>query len=103
MYLPPSRPCCHGPSLNRPWLKRRRSLNRKKFDYLALLDERYSSVRKFAPLLLEHFEFHAAPAAAELLQALDLLRDFNASGKRTLPEHVISGCRVVASTGILKR
>src|SRR5215471_9439013 len=29
MYLPPSRPCCHGRSLNRPWLKRRRSLNRK--------------------------------------------------------------------------
>ena len=39
------------------------------FDFLALLDDRYSSVRKFAPLLLAHFEFHAAPAAAELLQA----------------------------------
>ena len=61
------------------------------FDFLALLDDRYSSVRKFAPLLLAHFEFHAAPAAAELLQALDLLRDLNASGKRTLPEHVPTG------------
>jgi hypothetical protein len=48
-------------------------------------------VRKFAPLLLAHFEFHTAPAADELLQALDLLRDFNASGKRTLPEHVPTG------------
>ena len=63
----------------------------EEFDFLALLDERYSSVRKFAPLLLAHFEFHAAPAAAELLQALDLLRDLNASGKRTLPEHVPTG------------
>ncbi len=63
----------------------------EEFDYLALLDERYGSVRKFAPLLLAHFEFHAAPAAAELLQALDLLRDLNASGKRTLPEHVPMG------------
>lgn len=63
----------------------------EEFDYLALLDERYSSLRKFAPLLLAHFEFHAAPAAAELLQALDLLRDLNASGKRTLPEHVPTG------------
>jgi TnpA family transposase len=63
----------------------------EEFDYLALLDERYSSVRKFAPLLLAHFEFHAAPAAAELLQALDLLHDLNASGKRTLPEHVPTG------------
>ena len=63
----------------------------EEFDYLALLDDRYSSVRKFAPLLLAHFEFHAAPAATELLQALDLLRDLNASGKRTLPEHVPTG------------
>jgi len=63
----------------------------EEFDYLALLDERYGSVRKFAPLLLAHFEFHAAAAAAELLQALDLLRDLNASGKRTLPEHVPMG------------
>ena len=63
----------------------------EEFDYLALLDERYSSVRKFAPLLLAHFEFYAAPAATELLQALDLLRDLNASGKRTLPEHVPTG------------
>ncbi len=43
----------------------------EEFDFLALLDERYSSVRKFAPLLLEHFEFHATPTATELLQALD--------------------------------
>jgi TnpA family transposase len=61
------------------------------FDYLALLDQRYSSVRKFAPLLLAHFEFHAALVAAELLQALNLIRDLNASGKRTLPEHVPTG------------
>src|SRR6516165_7591909 len=63
----------------------------EEFDYLALLDERYSTVRKFAPLLLAHFEFHAAPVASELLQALDLLRDLNASGKRTLPEDVPAG------------
>ncbi len=63
----------------------------EEFDYLGLLNERYGTVRKFAPLLLAHFEFHAAPAAAELLQALDLLRDLNASGKRALPEHVPTG------------
>jgi len=61
------------------------------FDYLALLDDRYSSVRKFAPLLLEHFEFHAAPSATELLKALELLRDLNACGKRSLPEKVPIG------------
>ncbi len=63
----------------------------EEFDYLALLAERYSSVRRFAPLLLANFEFYAAPAAAELPQALDLLRDLNASGKRTLPAHVPTG------------
>jgi hypothetical protein len=63
----------------------------EEFDFLALLDARYSSVRRFAPLLLAHFEFHGAPAAAELLQALDLLRDLNASGKRTLPEQAPTG------------
>jgi TnpA family transposase len=63
----------------------------EEFDYLALLDERYGSVRKFAPLLLAHFEFHAAPAAAELLRSLNLLRDLNASGKRTLPEQAPTG------------
>ena len=63
----------------------------EEFDFLALLDARYSSVRRFAPLLLAHFEFHGTPAAAELLQALDLLRDLNASGKRTLPEYVPAG------------
>jgi hypothetical protein len=41
--------------------------------------------------VLVQFEFHAAPAATGLLQALDLLRDLNVSGKRTLPEHVPTG------------
>ena len=56
------------------------------FDDLALLDDRYASVRKFAPLLLAEFEFHAAPVATDLLRGLDLLRELNASGKRTMPE-----------------
>lgn len=60
----------------------------EEFDYLALLDDRYASVRKFAPLLLMEFEFHAAPAATDILQGLDLLRELNASGKRTMPDAV---------------
>ncbi len=63
----------------------------EEFDYLALLDGRYGSVRKFAPVLLAHFEFHAAPAKADLLQALIVLRDLYVSGKRNLPEHVPTG------------
>ena len=52
------------------------------FDYLSLLDERYGSVRKFAPLLLAEFEFHATPAADDLMRALDVLRELNSTGKR---------------------
>ena len=91
MYLPLSRPCCHGPSLNRPWLKRRHSLSRKHLTFLLCSTIATVACVSSRRLLLAHFEFHAAPAAAELLQALDLLRDLNASGKRTLPEHVPTG------------
>lgn len=63
----------------------------EEFDFLALLGDRYGSVRKFALLLLEHFEFHAAPTATELLQALDVLRELNSTGKRTLPEKMPTG------------
>ena len=82
----------------------------EEFDYLALLDGRYGSVRKFAPALLAHFEFHAAPAAADLLQAPIVLRDLNVSGKRNLPEHVPTGFvkprwrpRVFADGGVDRR
>ena len=91
MYLPLSRPCCQGPKFESTVAEAQTLAQPEAFDFLALLDDRYSSVRKFAPLLLAHFEFHAAAAAAELLQALDLLRDLDASGKRTLPEHVPTG------------
>lgn len=37
------------------------------FDYLSLLDDRYASIRKFAPLLPTEFEFHAVPATADLM------------------------------------
>ena len=61
------------------------------FDYLSLLDERYGSVRKFAPLLLAEFEFHAAPAADDLMRALDVLRELNSTGKRRVPDNAPTG------------
>jgi len=63
------------------------------FDYLSLLDERYGSVRKFAPLLLTEFEFHAAPAADHLMRALDVLRELNSTGKRRVPNNAPTGVR----------
>ena len=63
----------------------------EEFDFLALLDARYRSGRRFAPLLVAHCEFQGAPAAAELRQALALRRDLHASGQRTLPAYVPAG------------
>jgi hypothetical protein len=61
------------------------------FDSLSLVDDRYASVRKFAPLLLTEFEFHAAPATADLMGGLDVLRELNATGKRTMPDDAPTG------------
>ena len=58
----------------------------EQFDSLSLLTERYASMRKFAPMLLANFEFQASSGSADLLQAINILRDLNAAGKRTLPE-----------------
>jgi hypothetical protein len=49
------------------------------------LDDSYSHVRTFAPKVLEVLSFSASPAARELLDAVELLRDLNRSGKRTVP------------------
>lgn len=60
----------------------------EQFDSLRLLNERYASMRKFAPMLLANFEFQASSGSADLLQAIIILRDVNAAGKRTLPEEI---------------
>ncbi len=49
------------------------------------LDDSYSHVRTFAPRVLEVLSFSASPAARELLDAVELLRDLNRSGRRTVP------------------
>jgi len=61
----------------------------EEFDYLALLDERYSTVRssrRYAPSLLETFEFRAAPAAAALLEVIEILRTMNRDKSRSIPQ-----------------
>jgi TnpA family transposase len=49
------------------------------------LEDSYSHVRTFAPRVLEVLSFSASPAARELLDAVELLRDLNRSGRRTVP------------------
>jgi TnpA family transposase len=47
--------------------------------------DRYLTLRKFAPELIEALEFRAARGDDPVLAALRLLRDLNRSGKRDLP------------------
>jgi len=55
------------------------------FDALALMVEHHGQVRRFAPELLETFDFRAAPVRQPLIDAIDVLREMNRRGDRKLP------------------
>lgn len=52
-------------------------------DYLDLLDDSYSQIRKYSPALLETFTFHALPSLQPLVEALELIRDL---GRKQVPD-----------------
>jgi len=52
---------------------------------LHMLEASYSYLRQFTPLVLAVLDFAASPAAAELLAAVNILRELNASGTRAVP------------------
>ena len=56
------------------------------FDYLEHLESQYRRLRGYAPALLEAFEFSAAPPTEPLLEAVGVLKEMNATGKRKVPE-----------------
>jgi TnpA family transposase len=64
-------------------------------DNRAQLIKKYPTVRIFAPILLESFEFRGGGAVNGLLRALALIRDMYRAGKRTLPDK--------PSTGFIRR
>ncbi len=47
--------------------------------------DRWKTLRKFAPALIEALQFRAARAGDPMLAALELLADLNRSGKRDVP------------------
>jgi hypothetical protein len=49
------------------------------FDYLGLLSNHYSQLRRYTPAFLEAFEFRAAPAARKILDAVEMLKRLSAS------------------------
>lgn len=56
------------------------------FDFLEHLQDHHRRLRKYAPLLLESFDFSAAPPAAPLLGAVEVLKEMNSAKKRKVPE-----------------
>lgn len=54
-------------------------------DALVAAADRYATLRKFAPLLIEVLDFQSGRGSAASVKAIDMLRDLNASGKRDVP------------------
>ncbi|GHO57529.1 hypothetical protein [Ktedonobacter robiniae] len=52
-------------------------------DYLDLLYDSYSQIRKYSPALLETFTFHALSSLQPLVEALDLIRGL---GRKQVPD-----------------
>ncbi|AJA46824.1 transposase [Clostridium pasteurianum DSM 525 = ATCC 6013] len=81
-----------------PWDKIIKSVEEAKnlarpinYDYIDLLDKRYSQLRKYTPALLKHLQFSSTNKSLEsLIDALDVINKVNETGKRKLPEDVPS-------------
>jgi TnpA family transposase len=69
----------------------RRLVRPDKVDIVALTARGLPVVRAVGPALLGAFTFHAVPAAVGLLRAIDAMRGFYASGRRSWPRHVSTG------------
>ncbi len=61
------------------------------FDYLALLGSRFNGLRRYTPTLLNTLKLKAAPAARELLAAVDVLRAMNDRQARKVPDDAPTG------------
>ena len=79
------------------------------FDFLHRIRESYPTFRRYAPALLDILELRAAPAALELLQAVELLKLVNKRSARGIPADAPSGFirkrwrRLVYSNGEIDR
>jgi len=59
--------------------------------HLAALDSSYSYLRQFTPNVLEIVRFDGATSATQVLEAVDVLRELNATGTRKVPGDAPSG------------
>lgn len=61
------------------------------FDYLYLVGESYTTLRRYAPEFLSVLKLRAAPAAQDVLDAIDILRTMNADSDRNVPTDAPTG------------
>lgn len=77
-----------------PWNKLVESINEARslarpisYDYLDLLDSRYSQLRRYTPVLLKHLKFNSTNSASKsLVEGINILNNMNETGKRKVPE-----------------
>ena len=56
------------------------------FDYLPLVGDGFNQLRRYTPILLESLTMRAAPAARDLLEGVEILKDMNERQARKVPE-----------------
>lgn len=77
-----------------PWGKLVESIEEAKklarpvsYDYIDLLESRYNQLRKYTPILVKALKFNSSNAASNsLIKAVNILKEMNINGKRTVPE-----------------
>ncbi len=60
------------------------------FDYLPLVANGFTQIRRYAPAFLEALEFKAAPSAAGILAGVEILKEMNQRQGRKVPEEAPS-------------
>jgi len=79
------------------------------FDSLHLIGDNYSQIRRYAPAFLEALHFTSAPAAREILDAVNILKVLNADNSRKIPADAPTGFipnrwnKLVFKDGIIDR
>jgi len=61
------------------------------FDYLHRIGDGYSQIRRYAPAFLDALSLKAAPAARDILRAVETLKALNAENARKVPDGVPTG------------
>lgn len=80
------------------------------FDFLHRIGESYATLRRYAPAFLDVLKLRAAPAAKDVLDAIEVLRAMNADNARKVPADAPTGFikkrwekLVMTDTGIDRR